>query len=193
MVGALLLSGFAVKHTMHTVTIAVALTGLLAAAPAFASGEQNQQNAPQAHAQPTAQSGAPDFLLGRPHGSFGIRGSWMFARADSDLFHFVQRHLTVDKKDFNTPAYGLDFSWMVTPRIDVQFGFEASNASKASEYRDFVDNQLLPIEQDTSLRERNISGSVRFSLMPRGQGVSRYAWVPRTFTPYVGAGAGALW
>jgi hypothetical protein len=39
------------------------------------------------------------------------------------------------------------------PRIDVVGGVEYSRASTRSEYRDFVDNQRLPIEQDTSLEE----------------------------------------
>jgi hypothetical protein len=136
---------------------------------------------------------SPDFLFGRPHGSIGIRGSWLFASANSDLFDFVQQHLTVDKQDFNAPMIGFDVSIGVTSRIDVSFGAEFSQASKASEYRDFVDNQLLPINQETRLKERNLYGSVRFSLVPRGRSISRYAWVPRGVTPYVGAGGGVLW
>jgi hypothetical protein len=99
----------------------------------------------------------------------------------------------VDKKDFNAPAIGFDLGIMLSSRLDVGFGFEFSQATKASEYRDFVDNLLQPIEHSTKLMERNISGSIRYSLVPRGQAVSRYAWVPRTFAPYVGAGAGVLW
>lgn len=136
---------------------------------------------------------APDFLFGRPHGSIGVRGSWMFASAGSDLFDFVQQHLTIDKKDFNGPVFGLDAAVMVTPRIDVVFGFDASQAGTQSEYRDFVDNLLLPINQETTLKERSLFGSVRFNLVPRGHSVSRFAWVPRAVTPYVGAGGGALW
>lgn len=178
---------------MHMFRVALVVMGLLAAAaPAGASDDQQRDQASKAQA-PTPSTGAPDFLFGRPRGSVGFRGSWMFARADSDLFDFVQRHLTVDKKDFNTPAYGFDFALALTSRLEVQVGVEASTAAKSSEYRDFVDNRLLPIEQETTLKERNISGSIRYSLLPRGRGVSRYAWVPRTFTPYVGAGAGALW
>jgi len=105
----------------------------------------------------------------------------------------VQRHLTLDKKDFNAPVFGVDVAIVVTPRIDVLVGFDASRAGKESEYRDYVDNQLLPINQKTTLKERYVSGSVRFNLVPRGQSVSRFAWVPRTVTPYVGAGGGALW
>jgi hypothetical protein len=168
-------------------TFALALT-LLASPPVAA---QSGAAAGSQGASPSRS--APDFLLGQPHGSLGVRGSWMFASAGSDLFDFVQQHLTVDKKDFNAPVFGLDLALVVTPRVDVIFGFDASQASTDSEYRDFVDNRLLPINQQTTLEERNIFGSVRFNLVPRGQSVGRFAWVPRTLTPYLGAGGGALW
>lgn len=182
---------------MRIATLATVTALLLTATPVQAADDQaaQGQNRTQSSAQRNAQSqaGAPDFLFGRPRGSIGARGSWMFASANSDLFDFVERHLTVDKEDFNAPAFGFDFGVAVTNRVDVQFTFESSTAKKSSEYRDFVDNLLLPIEQETSLKERNIGGSVRFSLVPRGRNVSRYAWVPRNITPYVGAGGGALW
>ena len=73
-----------------------------------------------------------------------MRGSWLFARAGSDLFDFVQQQLTVDKKDFNTPMIGIDGAITLTPRLDVAFGAEFGQAKKDSEYRDFVDNLLLP-------------------------------------------------
>jgi len=56
-----------------------------------------------------------------------------------------------------------------------------------------VDNNRLPIEQSTLLRGANISGGLKFALTERGREVSRLAWVPRKFVPYVGAGGGAMW
>jgi hypothetical protein len=168
---------------MHRL-LAVVWTGVLAAFPLAASAGQQPPDPPA--------SSTPDFFFGKPRGSIGVRGGWLFSRADSDLFDFVQRHLTVDKQDFDMPAVGVDVAVALSPRIDVVGGVEYSRASTRSEYRDFVDNQRLPIEQDTSLEEWLLTGSIRFSLVPRGQAVSRYAWVPRTFAPYVGAGGGAL-
>ena len=170
---------------LFTLIAGIVLLSATAAAAQDQPRSGGQANAPQ--------RAAPDFLFGTPRGSIGLRGSWLFARADSDLFDFVQQHLTVDKKDFNAPMIGLEGAVAITPRIDVQFGAEFSQAHKESEYRDFVDNRLLPINQETTLRERNLFGSVRFSLVPRGRTISRYAWVPRSVTPFVGAGAGALW
>jgi hypothetical protein len=150
--------------------------------------------AAQPSAQPNAPAGgSPDFLFGAPKGFIGVRGSWMFARAGSDLFDFVQQHLTVEKKDFNAPVLGFDFGIEVSPRVSIGAGVDISRARTQSEYRAYTDNFQLPINQETSLKERNLFGSVRFNLAPRGQSVSRYAWVPRTFAPYVGAGAGLLW
>jgi opacity protein-like surface antigen len=140
-----------------------------------------------ARAQP-----APDFLFSSPNGMVGFRSGWLFAHADSELFTFVQRTLTVDRKDFNAPAIGADVEVAMTPRSSIVAGFDFSQASKDSEYRDFVDNQRLPIAQTTRLREWNFSGSVKFALTPKVREISRRAWVPAVVTPYVGAGAGLM-
>ena len=72
------------------------------------------------------------------------------------------------------------------------FGVVVAKRPPVSEYRDFVDNDRLPIVQQTRLSETNLAGSVRFALTPRGREVSRLAWIPSTVTPYVGAGGGML-
>jgi opacity protein-like surface antigen len=135
----------------------------------------------------------PDFLFGEPRGSIGLRGSWVFARARSDVFDFVRTHLTIDRGAFDAPGFAADVAFTVTPRVDAVAGFEFSQASSTSEYRAFVDNNRQPIEQTTRLRAANLSASLRVALAPRGTRVSRLAWVPRRVTPYVGAGGGAAW
>jgi hypothetical protein len=134
----------------------------------------------------------PDFLFGPPHGSIGVRGAWVFARAGSDLFDFVTRHLTIDRSDFNVPAFAADVAFRLTPRLDLDAGIELTRMARASEYRDLVDNNLQPIEQTTSLNTTQVTGGVRYALTPRGQDISRLAWVPRKVVPLVGAGAGAV-
>ena len=138
-------------------------------------------------AQPTA-----DFLFGSPKGMIGFRSGWVFARADSELFQFVRRELTIDRRDFDAPAIAVDLEVAATPRTSVIGGFEFSQGSKESEYRNFVDNQRLPIVQTSRLREMNFSGSVKFALTPRGREISSRAWIPAAVTPYVGAGAGFM-
>ena len=136
---------------------------------------------------------APDFFFGQPEGSLTLRGSWLFARAASDWYDFVSNQLTVDHGDFNAPGIGLDVGVAITPRIEAQFGLDFSQSKTVSEYRDFVDNNRLPITQETRLRELNLSGNIKVALTERGRDVSRFAWVPRSIVPYAGAGGGVLW
>ena len=51
-------------------------------------------------------------------------------------------------------------------------------------------NRGFPIQQTTELEQMNLTLSAKFALLPRGRSVSRLAWIPRTFVPYVGAGGG---
>lgn len=150
-----------------------------AATPAF----------PQGQASPSR----PDFLFGRPDGSISLRGGWVFARAGSDLYEFVERELTIDKKDFNSANVATDFAIAWSSRADAVIGMDYNQTSIASEYRGFVDNNRLPIEQTTSLKALNLTGSIRFALAPRGREVSRLAWIPSAVVPYVGAGGGMVW
>ena len=143
------------RHSRPAIAAAFAL---LALCPALAS------------AQPS-----PDFLFGSPKGMIGVRSGWVFASANSDLYTFVQRHLTVDRKDFNAPAIGVDVEAAVTPRLSAVVGFDFARTSKNSEYRDFVDNQRLPITQTTRLSETNISGGLKFAVTPRGREISSRA------------------
>ena len=135
---------------------------------------------------------SPDFLFGSPKGMIGLRSGWVFASANSDLFTFVQRHLTVDRKDFNKPAIGVDVEAAIGPRASAVIGFDFARTSKDSEYRAFVDNQRLPITQTTRLTELNLSGSIKLAVTPRGREISSRAWIPAAVMPYVGAGGGML-
>jgi hypothetical protein len=132
-------------------------------------------------------------LFGRPQGSIGVRGNWIFASAGSDLYDFITRQLTIDKSDFDGPGVSAEVAVAITRRLDAQVDFEWSKTSMSSEYRGFVDNQELPIEQSTSLKTVHLGGSVRYAITPRGHEVSRFAWVPRRVVPFVGAGAGVIY
>ena len=150
--------------------------------------------ASSAHAQaPPPVPVQPDFLFGRPDGSLALRGSWIFARAGSDLFEFVERQLTIEEGRFDRAGFAVDYGMAFSPRAEVVIGVETNRASVPSEYRDLVDNNRQPIEQTTSLTELNLTGNVRFALLPRGREIGRFAWVPRAVVPYVGAGGGMLW
>src|SRR5688572_9581638 len=89
---------------------------------------------------------APDFLLEKPRGTVTLRGSWLFSRGRSDWYDFVTDHLTLNQKDFNAPRFGFDVNVLIPSRLNVQATFDISRSQKLSEYRDFVDNNRLPIE-----------------------------------------------
>ena len=120
----------------------------------------------------------------------GVRGNWFMASAGSDIFDFVTDQLTLEKSNFNTGSLGVEFGLNLTPRVDLVAGMDLNRTNTPSEYRRFIDNRGLPIEQTTQLNQYNFTGSLKFALLPKGRNVSRLAWIPRTVVPYVGAGGG---
>lgn len=166
------------------VSAGAALSLLWWPAPASA---QNSNSQPSGSFQAPS---SPDFMLGRPRASLGVRGEWVFASAGSDIFDFVTEQLTLEKSSFNAPGFGAELAVSVTPRVDLIAGFDIARSSTPSEYRAFVDNRSLPIQQETSLRQSNLFGSIKFAVIPRGRAISRFAWIPSTIVPYIGAGGG---
>lgn len=153
------------------------------------SGVARAQGTARSPVQPPAPG---DFMLGRPKGFLAVDGGFLFANAGSDLYDFVTEQLTLDKKAFNAPIVGLRLGALLTPRLELGVLVEQSRTSVTSEYRDFVDNSQLPITQTTGLQEYQVAANLRWSLVPSGRRISRFAWIPRTVTPFVGAGAGAI-
>ena len=163
--------------------------GLVVAGMAAPAGAQNSP--PQSSGSYQAPTN-PDFMLGRPRATLGVRGEWVMASANSDIFDFVTDQLTLDKSSFNAPGFGMELGFSLSERLDVITGFDIAKSTSSSEYRDFIDNQGLPIQQTTSLRQSNLFGALKFSLIPRGRSVSRFAWIPSAIVPYVGAGGGLI-
>ena len=77
-------------------------------------------------------------------------------------------------------------------RIDLVFGFEYMKRSKSSEFRDWVDENGLPITQETFYSQFPLTVGAKILLIPRGRQVGRYTWVPSVFVPYVGGGVGVF-
>jgi opacity protein-like surface antigen len=141
----------------------------------------------------SAQEPDADFLFGKPRGSLGARGGWQLAAASSDIYDFFGEELTIEKGDFDSFLFGADGSYALASRVDLVAGFELSEASVDSEYRDFVDENDLPILQETRLTIVPVTLSVKVYLTPRGREISRYAFVPAKVRPYVGGGGGFVW
>jgi opacity protein-like surface antigen len=138
-----------------------------------------------------AQSG-DGFLFQAPRLQLGLRAGVNIARANSQIFDFTTNQLTLDRSDFNAFSIAGDIGIRVIDAADVVLGFGYSSTSKLSEFRDYVDQDDLPIEQRTTFTQLPLTLSGRFYLTRRGREVGRFVWVPAQVAPYVGVGAGVV-
>jgi hypothetical protein len=140
-----------------------------------------------------AQSSGKGFLFKRPVGSFALRGGFSQPRGSSDIFSFITDELTLGRGDFAGASLGADLAFRIKPRVDLVFGTSYDGSTAHSEFRRFVDNNDLPIEQTTSLARVPFTVSAKLYLTSPGRSIGRYAWVPATFAPFVGLGGGFTW
>ena len=172
-------------------TVAVLLVAM--GTPALDQTAEAQTGAdPRRPGVPSADSATPDFLFGRPDGWVGVRAGWHIMRGQSDWYDFVSDQLTIDDDAFNTVDLSADVGFTISSRVDAVAGVAFTHAGVPSEYRRLVDNNRLPINQETELRTVNVTGSAKIALRSRGREVGRLAWVPTDVVPFVGAGGGAL-
>lgn len=157
------------------VLLAAALWGAAGAAPAL------------------AQSTGDGFLFRTPRGSLAVRAGYDRAFAGSDLFSFVTSEMTLKKSDFGGFAIAGDLSAWLRPNLDLVLGVAWSGSRHGSEYRNWIDNNDLPITQTTSLERAPLTMSVRYFARPRGRAAGNFAWVPGGLAPFVGAGVGVMW
>jgi len=139
-----------------------------------------------------AQSAGDGFLFHAPVFSFGVRGGFDRASAGSDVFSFVTKQLTLNRRDFSSATFGTDLAIPVSRSNDIVFDAGLTSVSRRSEFRDWVDQNNLPIEQTTSLRRVPLTLGIRHYLSPRGRSIGRFAWIPAVRTTYIGLGAGLM-
>ncbi len=140
-----------------------------------------------------AQTQGRGFLFRPPIGSVAVRAGFAQARAQSEIFSFVTDELTLGRSDFASPSVDVDLAMAVLPRLDVVLGAAYSGSNARSEFRRFVDNNDLPIEQTTNLVRVPVTASAKLYLTSRGRSIGRFAWVPSTCSPFIGAGGGGTW
>jgi opacity protein-like surface antigen len=124
--------------------------------------------------------------------TIGIRGGYANATAGSDVFDDVTRQLTLDKSDFGSLTIGAEVAFSITSRLDFALEAGYSRSNRKSEFRDFIDNNDLPIEQTTSFERAPFTANVKLHLAPTGRSIGRFAWVPSRVVPYVGGGIGVM-
>ena len=134
-----------------------------------------------------------DFRFSAPKGFIGFRVGKFFPQANSDLFDFITDELTLEKNDFRAWNMVIDGGVSLNNRVELVFGMEYMKRTKYSEFRDWVDDQGLPITQKTYYSQLPLTVGVKLLLIPRGRRIGRYAWLPSRVVPYVGAGVGTQW
>jgi hypothetical protein len=140
-----------------------------------------------------AQYGGDGFLFQAPVGSWGFHAGFDRANAGSDIFTFVTNQLTLSRADFSSATVGGNFAIRLSGTNDIVVDVTYASVARHSEFRDWVDQNNLPIQQTTSLRRVPITASLKHYLTPRGRSLGRFAWVPAARSTYVGVGAGMMW
>jgi hypothetical protein len=141
-----------------------------------------------------AQSGSGDgYLFQAPHANLSLRFGVARPDARSNVFSQVTNDLTLNRGSFAGVSAAVDLDVAITQRVALQFGLGMSSRDVTSEYRDYVDNQDLPIEQTTSFRRAPLTAGLKVYLLPPGRSLGRLAWVPNRFAPYVSGGGGLMY
>jgi len=140
-----------------------------------------------------SQTTGDGFLFRRPTGTFAIRAGYDRAGAGSDVFSDVTEQLTLGRGAFSSVIGAVDFGAMLTDRLDLTLGGSFSGSRTRSEFRDWVDQDGLPIEQTTTFERVPVTVGLKVFLGSRGRSLGSLAWVPAKCAPYIGAGGGAMW
>ena len=140
----------------------------------------------------SAQSAGDGFLFHSPDVTVSLRAGYSRADAGSDVFDDVTSNLTLNRRDFSSLTVGGDVAFHVAERVDLVLSGGYSRSNHKSEFRNFVDNNDLPIEQTTTFERLPVTANVRLNLSQPGRTVGSLAWIPNRIVPYVGAGAGAM-
>jgi hypothetical protein len=139
-----------------------------------------------------AQTAGDGFSFHPPTFTWGIHGGFDRASAGSDVFAFVTKQLTLSRGDFSSATFGTNLAIPVSRSNDIVFDVSYTTVARRSEFRDWVDQNNLPIEQTTSLRRAPITVGIRHYLAARGRSIGRFAWIPSARDAYVGVGAGMM-
>lgn len=133
------------------------------------------------------------FLFREPRLTATLRAGYGHATAGSDVFGFATDQLTLERRNFDGFAVGGELAVRLAPRVDVLIGASYAGREATSEFRDWVDQDDLPIEQTTRFERVPLTVGARAYLLPRGRSVGRFAWIPAPIAPYLGGAAGTIW
>ncbi len=140
----------------------------------------------------SAEAQSRDYLFGAAKGSLLIRAGVMAPRAGSDLFDFTRSQLTVEEGDFLGGFFSGELNFAATPRVNMVLAVGYSQGETASEFRDWVGADDLPIEQVTRFSTMPVTLGFKAYLKDQGRSISQFAWIPTKINPYIGGGGGLI-
>ena len=74
-----------------------------------------------------------------------------------------------------------DVAYKLSPRVDAVFSVGTARSSTRSEFRHWLDNDNLPIEQTTSFQRVPLTASLKMYLGDPGRSIGRFAWIPKRY------------
>jgi hypothetical protein len=151
-----------------------------------------------AGAGPAAAQQSRDFLFGTPRIALTFKAGHMQPRAASggnvqSLWDLTREQLTVDTRDLSGGSIGGEVAFRASDRTDLTLTIGYNLSKTRSEFRDWVDQDDLPIEQTTEFATMPMTIGIKAYLLDRGRALGRYAYIPRTWNPYVGLAGGVVW
>lgn len=169
--------------SLRTIVIAFPVADLLLAASLCAQ----DLNVPRTNQSPDG------FLFQAPRATLSVRVAYDVRRSSDSLrTYFLTDELTLNRGDFNAIGIAGDLGIRVTDAVDLVLSAAYSQSNADSEFRDWFDQDSLPITQTTTFYTVPLSASLRWYPASRGRQVGRFVWIPARFQPYVGAGAGMV-
>ncbi len=149
-------------------------------------------SAPLEAAAQRAPSADPDFLFRSPALTLTLRTGLFSHRAQGTFFDVTTRDYTAERSDFRSFDFGMEVAIaMGSPRLDLTVALDGGSTEVGHESRFWEETDGSPIFQSTRIRRGPAAQlGLRGYLLPRGEQISTFAWVPNTFAPYVGAGVG---
>jgi hypothetical protein len=133
------------------------------------------------------------FLFRPPLVTLALRAAHSAPRANGEVFDFMTDELTLERGDFAAPGFGVDVGLFVHDRFDLVLGVSRVQSVQRSEFREYVGEDDLPIEQTTKLLRVPATLSARFYPLARGRNLASHAWIPARLVPWVQAGGGMQW
>ena len=144
-----------------------------------------------------------DFLFEQPRASLDLRVGVLFPRARSDVFQQTMQELTLSRQDLDGLTGAVDLGFRVLPRVDALLGVAVSHAGQDSDIRasqcgglatnTCVDNDDIPLQEHTTFTQVPLTAGLRAYLLPRGEQIGHFVWVPARVAPYVGAAGGLVY